>query len=109
MSGLFLVLASTFDPRPLKGKLQLGPTAGLEFELAKQGEARVVTTTMAATPDPMFEVGPNQEHDATRSTLVDLSFVQLFETERWDDLSDCRFQLYLYDPDLMMLLPIRDR
>ena len=103
--GVILVLVETFGDRLLKGKLELGSAGKFEFELAQE-EARVVTTTIASTPDPVLEVAPDQEDDATRWLLADVLFKQLFESPRWDGLEDCRFQLYLHDPDLGMLLPI---
>ncbi len=103
LGGLLLALSSTFGSRLRRGKLQIGPSTGLEFELE---EARLVTTAIAATPEPVSEVGPHQEDDATRWLLADVLFKELFLTQRWDGLDDCRFQLYLYDPELAMLLPL---
>lgn len=102
--GVVLTLVGTFEGRLRKGSVELAGAGRFEFEL-EEG-ARAVTTDITSTPDPVLEVGPDEEDDATRWLLADVLFKELFETPRWDGLEDCHFQVHLYDPDLGMLLPI---
>lgn len=103
--GMFLVCAQVFGSRLLKAKLGLAPGVEASFELAEAQEARDVTTAIAVTEEPVGEIGPDEEDDATRWLLAELLLSQLLLSPV-DPLADCRFQLYLYDPDREVLLPI---
>ena len=105
VSGVFLLLANRFGQRLVKGKVGVG-SAAVEFELAQ--EARGVTTGLASAPETALspiEIGEHEEDDATRWLLADRLFEQLFLAPA-PPLADCRFQLYLYDPDEGLLVPI---
>ena len=105
LSGVFLLVVHRFGSRLVKGKVGVG-SAAVEFELAQ--EARDVTTSLASAPETALspiEIGEDEEDDATRWLLADLLFEQLFLAPG-DPVADCRFQLYLHDPDQGLLLPI---
>ena len=125
--GAFMVLIDTFGSRLLKGTFDLGAAGKFQFELAQAQEAREITTSAAATEGPTTdgaevlvpEMEPgvsgepaqaepeagNEEDDLTRWLLADTLLQELFLRPN-PDLQDCRFQLYLFDPDLELLLPI---
>ncbi len=103
--AVFLLIIGTFGSRLLRGKVELGTAGKFEFELQ---EAREVTTSIAADAQrPDFELGPNEEDDATRLILAELLLRRLL-IETSDPVADCRFQLYLHDPDLSLLQPVLD-
>ena len=101
--GAFLVCAHIFGPRLLKARVGLAPGVEASFELAQ--EARDVTTAIVATPEPVQELGPDEEDDVIRWLLAELLLSQLL-LQPVEPLTDCRFQLYLYDPDRQLLMPI---
>jgi hypothetical protein len=99
-AGLLLVLLGRYGERVRKGKV--GP-AGLEFEL--DAEAREVITSIASAAKEAVDVGPDEEEEATRWVLAEFILNTLLLSPA-PPIEDCRFQVYLFDPDEQLLLPI---
>ena len=78
---------------------------GTEVELRQ--EARDVTSRIAVQPEapPPEAIGPNEEDDATRWVLATRLFED-FLAQPTGALAGCSLQLYLYDQEQDLLLPI---
>ena len=99
MGGVLLIIIGPLHDRLLRGKLSL---TGLEVELA---ETRGITTGIAEASEPVREVGPEQEDDVTRWFLAQLIFENTLLAPP-APVEDCRFQVYLFDADAKLLLPV---
>jgi hypothetical protein len=101
VTGSVLVLVGALHHKIVRAKLP----GGAEVELKQ--EARHVTSRIAVQSEPLAPetIGPDEEDDATRWVLATRLFDDLL-IEPTDALAGCAMQLYLYDEEWDLLLPI---
>lgn len=101
VTGSVLVAIGTLHHKVVRAKLP----GGAEVELKE--EARSVTSRIGVErePPPPESIGPDEEDDATRWVLASRLFEDLLLRPS-GPLVGCTLQLYLYDEERDLLLPI---